>query len=92
MLLALTGRFPEAWASFRRAAQLYPLSPQVLVDGAVGPVFQGNIERVEELMQTAMELDPTHFFPVMVRGWVRLEVGRFQEAIPSARTRGSWPS
>jgi cytochrome c-type biogenesis protein CcmH/NrfG len=79
-------------ASYRRAAQLDPLSPQVLVDGAVGPVFRGDIDRVEELMRAAMELDPTYFFPVMVRGWVRLEVGRFQEAIPSARTLGSWPS
>jgi serine/threonine protein kinase/tetratricopeptide (TPR) repeat protein len=94
MLLAFTGRFEESEAESRIAAQLDPLSPQVLVDAAVGLIFQKDSERADELMRRALELDPTYFFPVMVKGWARLDKGQFREAIPfleRSRTMGAPP-
>jgi tetratricopeptide (TPR) repeat protein len=94
MLLALTGRYEESAAESRTAAQLDPLSPQVLVDAAVGPIFQKDLDQVEELMRRAIELDPTYFFPVMVKGWARLNTGQFKEALPfllRAREMGAPP-
>ncbi len=80
--LAFTGRYEEAEVQSRLALQLDPLSPQVLVDAAIGPIFQGDLDRVDQLMRRAIELDPTYFFPVMVQGWARLDAGRFEEAVP----------
>jgi serine/threonine-protein kinase len=94
LLLAFTGRYEESAAESRLAEGLDPLSPQVLVDAAIAPVFQKDVDRVDELMRRAIELDPTYFFPVMVQGWVRLDVGQVQEAIPfleRSRTLGAPP-
>ncbi|HZD03402.1 MAG TPA: hypothetical protein VE173_00745, partial [Longimicrobiales bacterium] len=94
MGLAFTGRYEESAAEGRVAARLDPLSPQVLVDAAMGPAFQKDVAAVDTLMARAVELAPSYFFPVMTRGWVRLEAGRFDEAIPflvKSRTLGAPP-
>ncbi|MCG6955132.1 MAG: protein kinase [Gemmatimonadetes bacterium] len=94
LALAFTGRDEEAAAQGRRAAELDPLSPQVLVDAAMVPIFQKDVAAADELMKKASALDPTFFFPVMTQGWARLGVGRFDEAIPflvKARTLGAPP-
>jgi tetratricopeptide (TPR) repeat protein len=80
--LALTGRFEESIAEGARAAQLDPLSPQLLVDAAVAPMFQKNFTAAKALLRRAAELDPTYFFPVMGEAWNDLEAGKFREAIP----------
>jgi TolB-like protein/Tfp pilus assembly protein PilF len=82
MALAFTGRFDESIAEGRRAAELDPLSPQVLVDAIMAFMFQKNLPASKELARKAGELDPTYFFPVMVQGWSDLEAGHFREAIP----------
>jgi tetratricopeptide (TPR) repeat protein len=94
LLLAFSGRYEESAAESRLAEALDPLSPQVFVDAAIAPIFQKDLDRVDELMRRAIELDPTYFFPVMVQGWGRLDVGEFQEAIPlleRSRTMGAPP-
>jgi TolB-like protein len=94
LALAFTGRDEEAVAEGRRAAELDPLSPQVLIDAAMVPIFQKDVAAVDELMDKAIQLDPTFFFPVMVKGWARLEVGNLDEAIPllvKSRTLGAPP-
>jgi len=94
LALVFTGRDEEAAAESRRAAELDPLSPQVLVDAAMVPIFQKDVAAADKLISKAIELDPTFFFPGMVQGWARLDVGRFQEAIPfllKSRTLGAPP-
>jgi eukaryotic-like serine/threonine-protein kinase len=82
MALAFTGRFDESIAESRRAAELDPLSPQVLIDATMAPMFEKNFPAVKELARKSGELDPTYFFPVMLEGWADLEAGKFREAVP----------
>jgi len=94
MALAFTGRFDESIAEGKRAAELDPLSPQVLIDATMAVFFQKNFAGAKELTQKAGELDPTYFFPVMTQGWIELEAGHFREAIPfieKATTMGAPP-
>ena len=85
MALAFQGRFDEAIAEGKRAIELDPLSPQVLIDAAVPFMFQRNSAAAKKLARRAAELDPTYFFPVMIDGWTDLEVGKFREAIPALK-------
>ncbi len=94
LALAFTGRFDESVAESRRAAELDPLSPQVLIDAGMAPMFEKNFPAAKELARKAGELDPTYFFPVMMEGWADLEAGKFREAIPfltKATTMGAPP-
>ena len=85
MALAFQGRFDEAIAEGKRAIELDPLSPQVLIDATVPFMFQRNAAPAKELARKAAELDPMYFFPVMIDGWTDLEVGKFREAIPALK-------
>ncbi|MFI5311152.1 MAG: tetratricopeptide repeat protein, partial [Gemmatimonadales bacterium] len=80
--LSFVGRFDESVAESRRAAELDPLSPQVLVDATTTPMFQKNFVAAKELARKAAELDPAYFFPVMVSGWIDLDAKKYREAIP----------
>jgi len=85
MALSFQGRFDEAIAEGKRAIELDPLSPQVLIDAAIPFMFQRNSPPAKELARRAAELDPMYFFPVMIDGWTDLEVGKFREAIPALK-------
>ncbi|MEZ4586667.1 MAG: tetratricopeptide repeat protein [Gemmatimonadales bacterium] len=45
-------------------------------------LFQKDSIEARALARRAGELDPAYFFPVMMEGWLELELGRFREAIP----------
>ncbi|HSE67657.1 MAG TPA: protein kinase [Gemmatimonadales bacterium] len=83
--LAFVGRYDESIAEGRRAAQLDPLSPQVLVDAITAPMFQKDFATAKAWARKAIELDPTYFFAVMADGWVDLDAGNARQAIPSLR-------
>ena len=83
LALAFQGRFDEAAAEGARAIELDPLSPQILVDATIPLIFQRNAAAARTFARKAAELDPAYFFPVMVDGWVDLDLGRFGEAIPA---------
>jgi eukaryotic-like serine/threonine-protein kinase len=85
MALSFQGRFDEAIVEGKRAIELDPLSPQVLIDATMPFMFQRNSAPAKELARKAAELDPTYFFPVMIDGWADLEVGKFREAIPALK-------
>ena len=68
MALAFQGRFDEAIAEGKRAAELDPLSPQIPIDAAMAFMFQGKLPRREGAGRRAAELDPTFFFPRDDRG------------------------
>ncbi|MEP6509781.1 MAG: hypothetical protein ABJC63_16255, partial [Gemmatimonadales bacterium] len=94
MSLSFTGRFDESIAESRLAAELDPLSPQVLIDASMAPLFEKNFAAAKGLARKAGELDPTYFFPVMIEGWTFLEAGKFSEAVPflkKATTMGAPP-
>ena len=80
--LALQGRHDEAKAEGRRAMELDPLSPQVLLDATMAYMFSGDYKTARDLGRKAEALDPTYFFAVMLEGWVDLQEGRYKEAIP----------
>jgi serine/threonine-protein kinase len=85
MALAFTGRYDESIAESKRAAELDPLSPQVLVDATMAPLFERNFDTAKALARKAGELDPTYFFPVMIEGWAAIEAGKFRDAVPYIR-------
>ena len=82
MALGFTGRFDESIAEGRRAAELDPLSPQILIDATMAYMFKKDFDTASELAKRANQLDPTYFFPVMLKGWIKMEGGHAREAIP----------
>jgi serine/threonine-protein kinase len=82
MALAFTGRFDESIAEGKRAAQLDPLSPQILIDASLAYMFKKDFAGASNLATRAKELDPSYFFPVMIEGWNKLEEKKFSAAIP----------
>jgi TolB-like protein len=81
MALGFTGRFDEAVAEGKRAAELDPLSPQVLIDATIPYLFRKDSAAVLALTKRAAALDTTYFFPVMIEGWLRLELGNPRAAV-----------
>ena len=85
MALGFTGRFDEAVAEGKRAAELDPLSPQVLIDATMPYLFRNDSAAVLALTKRAAALDTTYFFPVMMEGWLRLELGNPRAAVTDLR-------
>jgi len=85
MALGFTGRFDEAVAEGKRAAELDPLSPQVLIDATMPYLFRKDSAGVFALTKRAAALDTTYFFPVMVEGWLLLEMGNPRAAVAGLR-------
>jgi serine/threonine-protein kinase len=85
MALSFVGRYDEAVAEGKRAAELDPLSPQVLIDATMVYLFRKDTAGANALTRRAAALDSTFFFPVMIAGWTNLEIGRFREAVPLLR-------
>jgi len=85
MALGFTGRFDEAVAEGKRAAELDPLSPQVLIDATMPYLYRKDTASVVALTKRAAALDTTFFFPVMVEGWLRLDMGNPRGAVPDLR-------
>jgi len=83
--LAFQGRFDEAIAEGKRAAELDPLSPQIPLDASIAFGFQGHFEAAKALTQRAADLDPTYFFAPFENGWIDIQAGKVQDAIPELR-------
>jgi serine/threonine-protein kinase len=94
MGLAFVGRYDESIAESKRAAELDPLSPQVLVDATMAYLFRKDYSGASALARKAGELDPTYYFPVMNEGWIAMEAGDFKTGIAlmsKATTMGAPP-
>ena len=94
MALGFVGRFDESIAEGKRAAQLDPLSPQILIDATMAYFFKKDFKGALDLAKRSGELDPTYFFPVMMEGWILLEQRDARGAIPllqKATTMGAPP-
>jgi tetratricopeptide (TPR) repeat protein len=81
-LLALEGRLEESVAEGKRAAELDPLSPQIPVDAVMGLAWQGKYAEAKELARKAANLDSTFFFTPFMEGWVEIQKGEVNDAIP----------
>jgi len=92
LLLAFLGRFEESIAESRRAAALDPLNPQVPLDATLALSWQGDHQAAREHARRAADLDPTYFFPEWSLGWIDIQAGRIEDAIPHferSKTMGS---
>jgi tetratricopeptide (TPR) repeat protein len=90
--LAFQGRLEESIAESRRAAELDPLSPQVPLDSIFAFAWQGNYQAAKEQARRAADLDPTFFFPPWAYGWIDIQAGKVEDAIPhfqKAKAMGS---
>jgi TolB-like protein/Flp pilus assembly protein TadD len=92
--LAFQGRFDESIAESRRAAELDPLNPQIPIDAIFAPAWQGDFAAAREQARRSAELDPTYFFPLQAYGWIDIQAGKVEDAIPhlqKAEAMGSPP-
>jgi serine/threonine protein kinase/tetratricopeptide (TPR) repeat protein len=90
--LAFQGRYEESIAETRLAAELDPLNPQILIDGIFAFAWQGDDEAAKEMAKRAEDLDPTYFFPEFSYGWIDIQAGQIEDAIPhfqKSKTMGS---
>lgn len=81
-VLAYQGRLDEAVAEGKRAAELDPLSPQIALDNANAFAWQGNFQAAIEQANRALDLDQTFFFTHFVFGWIDIEAGKVNAAVP----------
>jgi TolB-like protein/Tfp pilus assembly protein PilF len=81
--LGFQGRFNEAIAAGKRAAELDPLSPQIPIDTLIALTFDGKHEAAREQARRAADLDPTFFFAAWASGWIDIEAGSIGAAIPN---------
>ena len=65
----------------------------MLIDATIAAMFQKNFPAAKDPARKAAQLDPSHFFPVMVEGWADIEAGKFNEAVAPLRkaTMGAPP-
>jgi serine/threonine-protein kinase len=82
LALAFQGRLDESQAEGKRASELDPLSPQILIDNIFGYAWQGKYQGAREQARRASDLDPAFFFPQMAYGWIDIEAGKISDAIP----------
>ncbi len=90
--LAFQGRFEESVAESRRAAELDPLNPQIPIDAILALIWQGDCQAAMDQVRRAADLDPTFFFPPFSCGWIDIQSGKVEEAIPhfqQAKTMGA---
>ena len=82
LALALQGRLDEAVAEGKRAAELDPLSPQVLLDAMFALAWQGKYEPAKDLSRKALDLDPTNPYAQWGIGWTDIAAGKVAAAVP----------
>jgi len=80
--LAFQGRYEESIAETRLAAELDPLNPQIPIDGIFALAWQGDYEAAKDQARRAEDLDPTYFFPEFSYGWIDIQAGKVEDAIP----------
>ena len=82
VVLALQGRLDEALAEGKLAAELDPLSPEILLDAVFALAWQGDYEAAMEQANRAVDLDPAFSLPRFAQGWINIAAGKIGDAIP----------
>ena len=78
----MQGRLQESLTEGKRAAELDPLSPPILLDLILAVTWDGKYQPATELADKAAELNPTFFFTSFMKGSIHLETGNANAAIP----------
>jgi tetratricopeptide (TPR) repeat protein len=66
----------------KRAAELDPLSPQTLLNASFALAFQAKYQAAMDLVNRALDLDQTLFFSHFEVGWIDIEAGKIEAAVP----------
>ena len=80
-LLMTTGRAEEAIAQCQAGLRLDPLSPLSATSLAGNLYFARRYAEAVQVLERALELDDTHFLPHFRLGLVRIQQGRFRDAV-----------
>jgi TolB-like protein/class 3 adenylate cyclase len=81
-ILAAQGRLRESLAEGKRAAELDPLSPQILLNRVFALAWDGKYQAALELVDKAAQLDPASVMTHWGNGWIHLATGNITAAIP----------
>jgi TolB-like protein/class 3 adenylate cyclase len=92
LTLGCQGRFDESIAEGKRAQALDPLDPVIAVDNTLSFTGKGEFQSARDEARRGAELDPTFFFPQMQFGWIDIESGNVQAAIPSLQKAAAMES
>jgi adenylate cyclase len=82
LALAVQGRLDEAVAEGKRAAELDPLSPEILVNSTIALAWQGKYQAAMDLTNRALDLDPAFFYPYLQQALINIDAGKIEAAIP----------
>ena len=82
LCLAFQGRYEESIGESARAAELDPLNPQIFIDSIFAHAWSGDFQGARGQVRRAEEIDPTFFFPPFSYGWINIQAGNVEEAIP----------
>jgi adenylate cyclase len=81
-LMFAQGRFDEALAEQRRASELDPLSVEITNEVAWPLMGQGKYQTAKEQIRKALELDPSDLLAHWNLGYIDIQAGKFNDAIP----------
>jgi serine/threonine-protein kinase len=81
-VLSVVGQMDSSIAEGKRAIELDPLSPSILIDCVFTHMYLRDTVRVRELITRAGELDPTFYAVPTMDGWMDLEIGQYRAAVP----------
>jgi adenylate cyclase len=82
LLLLYQGRLDKSLAEMRRAAELDPLAATIVADMGLPLTLQRNYETAAAEARKASELDPNSPYVQALPGWIRIQAGKAEEAIP----------
>ena len=80
-VLESVGRFEEAIAERKRAAELDPLAPFRIADVGYPYYYARRYDEAIEHYRRALDLDPNFFWSYLWIGQTRVQQGRYQEAL-----------
>ena len=92
LALVWQGRLDEGAAESRRAVELDPLSPEIATDMAYALAWQGKFDAAKEQERISLSLDPTLYYAQFVIGWIDVEAGKLDEAIPELQKAAAMES
>jgi len=78
----MQGRLDEALAEGKRAAELDPLSPQILVDAIYALAWQSKYPAAMDQANRSLQLDPSFFWGHFARGWIDIAAAKINSAVP----------
>jgi len=90
--LADLGRLDESLAEGKRATELDPLSPQVLLDTAYALAWQDKYQGAKEQAKRARDIDPAYFGSPLIIGWTDIQAGKISDAIPELQKANAMDS